>query len=776
MRSACEEDPGIARPHLPPLLVGGLAVWLSAAVAWPLLGEASSFARPAVAFAGAALGLSSVTWCLRRRAVPLLCVVALCVGGALVSCGLHAAFLGTASENKTGPWVCVLQENAKKGEFGWSARAEATNGEGCRVAVRLNMEEEGLLRGDCVTVRGSIREPSDGSRAYYWDRGLAGSLSAPEGVDASKASGVPALRRRALGLIEEHGGDQGPLVAALVCGYRVPIEESGAYEQFKATGLAHLVAVSGAHLSIVTMFVAAGLRLVGLGRRAIAVATALFLAGYVLFTGVPVSALRAAVMAATGLIGLVAERRQSALAALGLCLVAFIVLDPPCALSASFALSAGSTLGIVVFARYLAGAFGPARSSLRRFAGDPLSLTASSALATQPYAAALFSQLPLLSPLANLLGAPLFTLACVTGFVCVVGSCLVDEAAPLLMGAASLAAAPLSVIVSLLAAVPGACLPVDAEPAAAATLSVALCTGLWAWWPRLRPRVILSAAAATVAITGVFALGVAAPADDEIVMLDVGQGDAFLVRSGGCAVLVDTGNQDALLREACAREGIRHLDAVTVTHHDDDHCGSLDTLGDVAVVDRLLVAADLLTCDCDSCGEVREGAEAEGYPGGVVGLGAGDEIRCGRFALTVLAPERFVDGGGNADSLILLCRWDGDGDGAEDWSALFCGDAEAEQLRAVEEFLPEEGVDVLKVGHHGSRAALDETLVERLSPSIALIGVGENNRYGHPTTEALELLGSAGCAVFRSDERGDVAVGFSMEKLTVAPQREAPEP
>ena len=99
-----------------------------------------------------------------------------------------------------------------------------------------------------------------------------------------------------------------------------------------------------------------------------------------------------------------------------------------------------------------------------------------------------------------------------------------------------------------------------------------------------------------------------------------------------------------------------------------------------------------------------------------------------------------------------------------------CGDAEAEQLDAMAPSLPENGVDVLKVGHHGSRGSLDAATMARLSPSVALISVGEGNRYGHPAPDVCALLENGGAEVFRTDLMGDVAVAFSMEKIAVRSQ------
>lgn len=767
------------RPRLPPLLVAGLVLWATTAFVWPQLADAPAALMGALALGGAGGALALCLGCLLARRIPLKALVGLCVGAGLALSGAHGIALVQAgsSVSEERSWTCTLSEDAKEGSFGWYARADAVDERGRRISVRVQLPDDGLrwLQGDRLAVAGAIREPSASSRNGFWEGGLVGTLSGTEGKRLTDDRALFGLRSRAIDLLEAYGGEGAGLPAALVCGYRPLIEAEGLYDAFKTVGLAHLVAVSGAHLSIVTMFVAGGLRLLRLGRRSIAVASALFLAGYVCFTGMPVSALRAALMAATGLLGLVIDRRRSSLAALGLCLVLFVGTSPPCAVSASFVLSAGSTLGIVLFAAPFAAVAGRAGSRLRRLVGDPLGLTAASAVATQPYAGALFSQLPLLSPLANMVGAPLFTIACVTGFLAVLGACLASQAAPWLIGVAVAACVPLSWAVSVLASLPGTCLPLDASVGVAALLSVALCAALWLWWPKSF-RAPLAGLGALVAALLLLPGAVPLHAADEIVMLDVGQGDSFLVRSQGHGLLIDTGNQDALLREACAREGIRALDGVAVTHHDDDHCGSLPALGDVTLIDALYVADGMLSCPCEGCSGLRATAAEEHYPQGVIGLRTGDTIACGRFTLRVLWPDRLTDEGSNADSLTLLCSYDGNGDGTVEWTTLFCGDAESEQLAAMAERLPAFGVDVLKVGHHGSRKALDEATASLLAPSVALIGVGERNRYGHPSSEALALLDSVGCETYCSDETGDVAVRFSVEKLTVTSQKRGADP
>lgn len=254
-----------------------------------------------------------------------------------------------------------------------------------------------------------------------------------------------------------------------------------------------------------------------------------------------------------------------------------------------------------------------------------------------------------------------------------------------------------------------------------------------------------------------------------ILMLDVGQGDAIVIRSAYHQILIDTGNQSTRLKKALARNNLTHFDAVVITHADDDHCGCLAELADMVTIDTVVLAKDLPQVKDDS--SIKLLNDAEQAVSAITYVSVGDTIHFDEFALMVVSPQTFSDSGGNADSICLFVTYDADGDGVVEWTSLLTGDAENEVIDDILALNPSLTSDVLKVAHHGSKAALSEETLSKLNPKIALISVGENNRYGHPHRTTVSLLEKHGVVIGRTDEQGDVMVEFSKDALTLDTQR-----
>lgn len=255
-----------------------------------------------------------------------------------------------------------------------------------------------------------------------------------------------------------------------------------------------------------------------------------------------------------------------------------------------------------------------------------------------------------------------------------------------------------------------------------------------------------------------------------VTMLDVGQGDAFLIQSEGKNFLVDTGTVSTKLYEGLGLFGIYHLDGIIISHADDDHCGSLADLRGIVSVDAIYVTKGMKQLQAEKAKDLLRDSSLLVSDENIFELEPGDVLRLGSSRIEVLGPTSCTNEGGNEDSLCFLFKAPSNAlDGY--WDVFFCGDAEAEQLESLVNANKIGDIDICKVGHHGSKGALSNEVLTTLKPELALVSAGENNRYGHPNAETLTLLNMFSVEVMRSDQQGSVVCNLAPERITVQTMR-----
>ena len=682
-------------------------------------------------------------------------IVASVLLGAMLALGgaarAHADADSLSGKRVSGVEMCLLEDCADNGYLPRAAGKVFVEG-GRSVTVIADFSDGSLfLSGQRLRVSGALKRATSSSEDYCWRSGtlLALEVKKVEPADTALEPPLLSLRAQAIDFI---GGDDDAraVMQALACGYRQNIRETRLYAAFRSCGLAHLVAVSGAHLVIVTGLFSSLLKALRVPRRASIAILVGMMCAYTVLAGMPISCIRAAIMSSAGVLALFGKRRPSSLNALGLGIIAIVAGAPSASISASLALSALSTAGIVMFSPLMELFAEEVLHLHAETVKAPLAMTFSAGMLSQLYASSMFCQLPLVSPLANVVCAALFPLCCALSLICALAGAAGFPFAGVLTELALNPIRILNALVVALSKVPFASVPISLGSTAAIVLTVLLAASVWLAWDAILKREVIA-----LTFTCIIAAGIALfafPKPDSIIMLDVGQGDSFLISSGGATLLVDTGNKDRLLLDQLGRCGVMSLDGVLVTHADDDHCGSLDVLEETVEVNTVYVARGISEVEDESCRSLI--AQAHSTARNVKELGIGDVLAIGNLSAEVVWPEALADDGGNAESLVLfVTHRDGD-DETSDFSALFTGDAETDQLRTVIEEHDVSDVDMLKVGHHGSRNAMTVEELKTLSPRIALIGVGKGNRYGHPNPEILEMLSDMGCEVFRTDEDG----------------------
>ncbi|WP_066644293.1 ComEC/Rec2 family competence protein [Christensenella timonensis] len=234
-------------------------------------------------------------------------------------------------------------------------------------------------------------------------------------------------------------------------------------------------------------------------------------------------------------------------------------------------------------------------------------------------------------------------------------------------------------------------------------------------------------------------------------VIDTGNSDSMVLRTpDGHAILVDAADNDDRQRilDTLKALGIEKLDAAVATHPDADHIGSMDDVLlniPVATFYRTSKTAKTKTYD-----NMVDAAEQKQIP--VTYVTAGDTFSIGGLSLKVLNPQDKKYDDTNNSSIVLLVEYG-------ETSFLLSGDAEEEAIAdMLGEFAPDMDIDVLKIGHHGSHNATTEELLDATTPNLAIITCGEDNDYGHPHKETLDLLGEDNITTLRTDEKGDIAI------------------
>lgn len=250
----------------------------------------------------------------------------------------------------------------------------------------------------------------------------------------------------------------------------------------------------------------------------------------------------------------------------------------------------------------------------------------------------------------------------------------------------------------------------------------------------------------TTAQSGQETAGVSESGSFTIHFIDVGQADSALVTCDGHSMLIDGGNADDsnLVYSVLQRETDGHLDYVVGTHAHEDHIGGLSGAFEADTAD--VTFCPVTEYDSKAFRNFKTRADERG--GGITIPAVGDTFTLGEASVTVVAVNSVPEDTNNTSIVIRIVYGD--------TSFLFTADAEQE----TEEKILESGQDiestVLKVGHHGSSTSTSQAFLDAVSPTYAVISCGKDNSYGHPHSETLAKLASAGVEVLRTDELGDI--------------------
>lgn len=688
-----------------------------------------------------------------------------------------------------------LVERPRPSRFGPSAEVRIASGpaRGARLLARAPARLRWPARaapGAGLEVAGLLRKPRRDPTAafdypaYLKRRGISYEIALerlePTGAGRAGVTGaIDRLRPRAeRGLAAGLRGEDRALAAGMVLGedQRVSSEVS---DDFRRSGLSHLLAVSGQNVMLLGALALPVLAFAGLGPRARLACVSILVGLYVPLAGAGQSLQRAGVMGAAGLAAAAAGRPASRSYALLLAAAATLLLNPRVSGDPGWQLSFAAVAGIALLVPGL-------RRLLRWLPGpvaEGVAITAAATLATAPLLAHHFGAIQLVSLPANLLALPAVAPIMWLGMVQVALGAL---GGPALLAASALGSAN-GVLLDYLRAVARwfadaphaqAALALRSPLAVVAVYAAiaAIALAVWrlahaaerhapAWaaaWRRLRRRDRRSIAALLALTLAAATWWVTSPPGPPhkltVSFLDVGQGDATLVQDpSGAAVLFDGGPPEARTARLIRNLGVTRLAVVVATHQSRDHQGGLHEVVQRFPVGLFLDGGDG-TRDRDFLKLERE-VDARGVRR--VSASAGETLRAGGLTIEILAPKPRAPGSPPARDANVRATVAVVSSGS--FRLFLSADAESPSLLPLE--LPR--VSAMKVPHHGSADPGLPRVLERLNPQVAAIEVGAHNLYGHPRSSTLAALTRAVPRVYRTDRDGTVTLTVDGGRMTI---------
>ncbi len=583
---------------------------------------------------------------------------------------------------------------------------------------------------------------------------LAGVLSTrgpPEVLERPGAMfrGAARVRSSIRAAVDHHPVGPRSLVPALVDGDDAGMPDHLG-DDFRTSGLTHLLAVSGTNLTLVVGSLLILARWAGVRARGLVLVGLVGVLGFVLLARTEPSVLRAATMGTVGLIGMGHHGRRRGTRAIGAAVLLLLLVDPWLALSPGFALSTLATAGIL----WLAPGWRDRLARwLPRWVAEAVSVPLAAQLACTPLVAAISGQVSLVAVLANLVAAPAVGPATVLGLAGGLVGLVSPTLGRVVATPAAWCATWIIATATRCADLPVAAVGWSAEPVGVAGLTL-LCVVI-----ALVLGALLARRVAAVAFGGLLVAVLLVPLPTPgwppdgwvMVACDVGQGDGLVLNAGhGSAVVVDAGPDPRAMNTCLRRLGVERVPLVLLTHFHADHVDGLR-----GVLEGRRVGAVEVTSLAEPASGVRlvrrEAARAR-VP--VQQAAYGESRRRGPLRWQVVAPSRepSADSGSppNDSSVVLLVESRG-------VRLLLMGDEEESSQSTLLRQTGGLRADVLKVAHHGS-ASQEPGLVRATGARLAVISVGLDNDYGHPAPSLMALLRDARMQVARTDRDGDVAV------------------
>jgi competence protein ComEC len=606
---------------------------------------------------------------------------------------------------------------------------------------------EVVLQGEISLAPGKRNPGGFDFEGYLRRRGVWGQLYVKEVTSFTPAT--PSLQERlrqavVAGLPEREAG----LAQAMNLGIRDDLGELR--DIFAASGLAHILALSGLNVAVLVAALGFALSPLGLWRYP---ALMLLVVGFLFVVEPSPSVSRAGVMACIVLWSLWrGAGKIDVWGTIGLSLLALLLWNPSWLFDISFQLSYLAVIGLLIFTEpIMKKVLGAQHNELpwwhwKKFFVGSLVVSLAAQLTTLPLIASSFGSIPLLSPLVNVFAVPLATLLVPIGFIVSMVGLISLPLATFLNTAVVWLYKGLIAIAEI-----GSTLPQliwgEISPLGYALFYVGCFAFALLVWGKLKPWRAL----VVMLVAGLCsAVNIPSHPAPEIIFLDVGQGDSTLIRlPGRKEILVDGGGTPfsdfdtgkRTVVPALKALGVDELELVIATHADTDHIEGLSSVLNSIKVQRLVIGVPVPDAPVfQRLMEIAQRRQVE-----VLQVVRGESLTLGEARLDILNPSRHPAEEVNANSVAFVLHYNNVP------KALLMGDMPIENEAEIA--FPE--VDIVMAGHHGSKGSTSDALLKATSPDYVIFSYGRNN-YGHPNDGLIERVRAIGAEVLETHHQGAI--------------------
>lgn len=548
--------------------------------------------------------------------------------------------------------------------------------------------------------------------------------------------------------------EKSALMLAMLTGNREKLTPS-MDNAFSASGLVHIMAVSGANIAFLLMPLLWFFRILGFNRRVGAAAAIPVVFLYTFITGMEASVLRASIMALVMLVGRLLDRKADLINSLCVSSLIILVFNPFMLMDVGFQLSVGATAGLGILYKKVYGII-PERTpkAIRETAAATIAAQAG----VMPLLIVYFSKVSVVSLFSNIAAVPLTGVITVTGMIAVILDNISHSLGIWISYMLQSLLHIILLVTGIFASIPWAELNMKHWGLLWVCLyySGLLIIGYASpgfFTRHIRKTAVYAFILGIVLVTRSFM-----PNQLKLIFIDVGQGDSALIHTaGGTSLLIDGGGSfneldtryigQSVLFPVLMHERISRLDYIIISHGDADHMYGAMTLMEILPVGKVLLPGyKRAESDFSSLIALCEKKGTE-----VTFVSNGDVIRLDNETdFEVLYPVNgsmdFTDL--NNTSLCGMLKF-------KQLQVLFTGDIEREGEEIFLREHKEIDCDILKVSHHGGKNGSSKQFIDALSPEAAVISVGRNN-YGHPSHDVLNRLTSAGAKIYTTIEKGAV--------------------